>query len=159
MVENGYDSDSPVVKALRDTVRALDAVAAAQVDGMGALRLPGAGNFAFRRVTDPLLVPVAATATEYTVPNGFFADGGAGYQTTSFYVVNPNNCWVRLRGWSGQGNFAPVTPTMGWLFSPGFQGAFGTQYPVKMSALAVVKQGIAIPNDLAPLELIYGAGQ
>lgn len=154
---SAYDQQSPTVRALRDAVAALKGVAASMQDSMGAQRLPGSGTFAFRRITDPLQVPVAAEPTKFDVPADFFAEGGPGYKTTAFLVVNPNMCWVRLRGTSS-GPHRPVSPRMGWLFPPGFVGVFSTQYPVTMSAMAVAMPGVALPTEFAPLDLIYGGG-
>ncbi|KQT08521.1 hypothetical protein ASG40_11625 [Methylobacterium sp. Leaf399] len=152
-----YDDKTPNVVALRDVVTALQGVSASMQEAMGAQRLPGSGTYAFRRITDPLQVPVAATATQFDVPATFFAEGGAGYQTTTFLVVNPNACYVRLRG-TTSGPFRPVTPKMGWLFPPAFVGAFSTQYPIFMSAMAVPMPGVPLPTEFAPLDLIYGGG-
>jgi hypothetical protein len=143
-----------LLKKLTDSTMALTQ---ALNESMGAQRLPGSGTFAFRRITDPLQVPVAATATRFDVPPEFFAEGGPGYQTTTFLIVNPNTCYVRLRGTSS-GDFKAVNPRMGWLFPPGFVGAFSTQYPVAMSALAVAMPGVPLPTEFVPLDLIYGGG-
>jgi hypothetical protein len=157
MPPSSYDTQAPVVVAMLQAVEALQDVSTALQESMGAQRLPGSGTFAFRRITDPLQVPVAATATKFDVPDGFFAEGGPGYQTTTFLVVNPNACYVRLRG-TTSGPHRPVSPRMGWLFPPGFVGAFSTQYPVTMSALAVPMPGAPLPTEFAPLDLIYGGG-
>jgi hypothetical protein len=157
VAQNPYDTQSPTVRALRDVVTSLQGVAAAMMEGMGAQRLPGSGTYAFRRITDPLQLPVAGTPTRFDVPDGFFAEGGPGYQTTTFLVVNPNACYVRLRG-TTSGPHRPVSPRMGWLFPPGFVGAFSTQYPLSMSTLAVPMPGVPLPEEFAPLDLIYGGG-
>lgn len=115
--------------------------------------------FAFRRSTDPLLVPIDISATQFVVPTNFFISG-PGKGATSFWVCNANNFWVRLRGSgdgiTGVGSFVPVTETTGWLFPPGFTGPLSTQYPLFMSALAVVRQGI--PAGSGVLEVSYGGG-
>lgn len=153
-----YDEDTPNVRNLRALVETLQLVAAAMQESMGAQRLPGSGTYAFRRITDPLQLPVKAEATRFDVPETFFAEGGPGFGTTTFLVVNPNPCYVRLRGTSGTGPHRPVTPKMGWLFPPGFVAAFSTQYPVSMSTMAVAMPGVPLPAEFAPLELIYGGG-
>lgn len=157
MSDGDYDTSNPIVRALQGAVGGLQEVAAAMQDSMGAQRLPGSGTFAFRRMTDPLMLPVAAEATRFDVPEGFFDEGGPGFQTTTFLVVNPNACFVRLRG-TTSGEHRPVTPTTGWLFPPGFVGCFTTQRPISMSTLAVAKPGFPLPTEYAPLELPYGGG-
>lgn len=114
------------------------------------------GNaFPFRRLTDPLILDVDVVAKKFDVPAGFFQQGGPGFGATSFWVVNPNNFWVRLRG-SNDANHIPVTATTGWLFPPGFCGAFSTQFPVSMSTLAVTYQNV--PAGVGTLEISYGGG-
>lgn len=153
-----YDTANPVVQALRDTVTQLQAVSSAMQDSMGAQRLPGSGTFAFRRMTDPLMLPVGSDPLRFDVPDGFFDEGGPGYQSTTFMVINPNLCYVRLRGTSGNGPHVPVTASTGWLFPPGFVGCFSTQKPRSMSTLAVPMPGFPLPNQFAPLNLPYGGG-
>lgn len=157
MSDGDYDTSNPIVRALQGAVGGLQEVAAAMQDSMGAQRLPGSGTFAFRRMTDPLLLEVGTQATRFDVPPEFFAEGGPGFQTTTFLVVNPNACFVRLRGTTA-GEHRPVTPTTGWLFPPGFVGCFTTQRPISMSTLAVAKPGFPLPAEFAPLELPYGGG-
>lgn len=157
MGANLYDQQSPAIVALRDVVDALQSVAVAMQDGMGAQRLPGSGTFAFRRVTDPLILPVGPQALKFVVPDGFFAEGGPGYQATTFLVVNANACYVRLRG-TTVGRYQAVTETTGWLFPPGFVGCFTTQHPIFMSTLAVPMPGFPLPEEYVPLELPYGGG-
>ncbi len=152
-----YDTANPVVQALRDAVVQLQAVSGAMQDSMGAQRLPGSGTFAFRRTTDPLQLPVGPQAMRFDVPAGFFDEGGPGYLATTFLVVNPNACYVRLRG-TTTGEHRPVTPTTGWLFPPGFVGCFTTQKPISMSTLAVAMPGFPLPAEYVPLELPYGGG-
>jgi hypothetical protein len=154
---SNYTENSPVVRALERTVEQLGAVSAAMRESMGAQRLPGSGTYAFRRMTDPLLVPVGLTATEFEVPAGFFEEGGPGFGSTSFYVVNRNPCFVRLRGTSKSHKmFQAVTAATGWCFSPGNHGPFSTQYPVKMSAMFA--PGLPAPAEFQPLEVSYGGG-
>ena len=126
-------------------------------ESMGAQRLPGSGTFAFRKMTEALLLPVGASPTKFEVPAGFFDEGGPGYQATSWYVTNPNDCWVRLRG-TTTGEYVAVSATSGWCFPPGFVGTFSTQRPIFMSTLAVPKPGRPLPTEFAPLEIIYGGG-
>lgn len=142
---------------LSQLVSALEKVSGAMQDSLGAQRLPGSGTFAFRRMTDPLLLEVGISPTRFDVPAGFFDEGGPGYQSTTFLVINPNACFVRLRG-TTVGAHRPVTPTTGWLFPPGFVGCFTTQRPISMSTLAVAKPGFPLPTEFAPLELPYGGG-
>ncbi len=119
-------------------------------------------NFSFRRSTDPLLLPVATTATQFTVPAGYFLQGGPGFGATSFWVCNANNFWVRLKGSgimtdvNGSYSYTAVTDTTGWLFPPGYMGAFSTQYPMWMSTLSVSRQGLTAGTGT--LELSYGGG-
>lgn len=152
-----YDTQNPIVRALQGAVVELQAVSAAMQDSMGAQRLPGSGTFAFRRTTDPLQLPVGPQAMRFDVPIGFFDEGGPGYMATTFLVVNPNACYVRLRG-TTSGEHRPVTPTTGWLFPPGFVGCFTTQKPISMSTMAVAMPGFPLPAEYVPLELPYGGG-
>lgn len=108
-----------------------------------------ANNFPFRRLTEPLVIPVSPTSSQFQVPAGFIPPG-----TNSFWIVNPNNFWVRLKGF--QGSAGNVTATTGWLFSPGFTGAFSTQYPEWMSVMSVTYQGLTAGTGT--LELSYGGG-
>lgn len=135
----------------------INELVAAIRESMGAQRLPGSGTYAFRKMTEPLLLDIKATATRYDVPPGFFDQGGPGFQATSWWVVNPNNCYVRLKG-TTSGAHVPVTDSTGWLFPPNFSGPFSTQYPTSMSTLAVVRGGLPIPAKCDPLEIIYGGG-
>lgn len=115
-------------------------------------------SFNFRRLTDPLLLNVTTSATQYTVPVGYFDVGGLGNGAMSFWVCNANNFWVRLKGsgFNGAGSYVAVTDTTGWLFPPGYIGSFSTQYPTYMSTLAVDRQGI--PAGTGTLEISYGGG-
>lgn len=146
-----------IIDALDETTAVMREVAASMRESLGTFRLPGASTFAFRRKTDPLRLIVDSKATRFDVPAGFFEDGGPGSETTSFLVMNPNECYVRLRG-SVTSTYVPVTADTGWLFPPHYIGAFSTQYPKSMSTLAVATPGITLPKTFAPLELIYGAG-
>lgn len=157
MASTNYDTANPIVQALRDSVGQMQAIAAAMQDSLGAQRLPGSGTFAFRRMTDPLMLQVGPQAIRFDVPGGFFDEGGPGYLVTTFLIVNPNACYVRLRG-SNTSTHVPVTPTTGWLFPPGFVGCFTTQRPISMSTLAVAMPGFPLPTEFVPLELPYGGG-
>jgi hypothetical protein len=117
---------------------------------------------AFRRLTNPLLVPVVAgtVGSKLEVPPGFIP-GAA----TSFYVSNSNLCHVRLMGTSGSGaTFTAVEEGKGWCFGPSFASVFATQNPIWMSALAVAREGFPLTRDdgtpitLYPLEVSYGEG-
>jgi len=142
---------------LQKLIGEMAAVAQMMHESLGAQRLPGSGTFAFRRVTDPLILSVGPQASKFVVPEGFFAEGGPGYQATTFLVVNANACYVRLRGTTA-GAFQAVTPTTGWLFPPGFVGCFTTQHPIFMSTMAVPMPGFPLPAEYVPLELPYGGG-
>lgn len=107
-------------------------------------------NFAFRRSTDPYMVPAGASASKFDVPDDLKSSG-----YMSFCVVNPNPFWVRLRG--STGTYVAVTDTTGWLFPPGFFGIFSTQYPEFMSAMGVVRQGLPVTAG-GFLEVSYGGG-
>jgi hypothetical protein len=111
-------------------------------------------SFAFRRMTDPLLLPIATTATKFDVPDGYFRGAGPGAGAQSFWVCNANNFWVRLKG--STGTYVAVTDTTGWLFPPGFVGAFSTQFPQFMSTMAVTRQGLTAGTGT--LEISYGGG-
>jgi hypothetical protein len=120
---------------------------------------------AFRRMTDPVMVTVGPTAQPTMVPDGKLIDTQSGLRLGSFYVVNPNNVWVRLRGFSAQ-NVADctavgVTPSTGWLWPPGHVAVYSTQTPACVSAMAVPMPGFPITGTTtyAPIELSYGFGQ
>lgn len=117
-------------------------------------------SFNFRRMTDPLLIPVSGSVQKFDLPAGFFQQSGPAMGAMSFWVCNANNFWVRLRGsgngWDGSGSYVAVTDTTGWLFPPGFVGSFSTQYPLWMSTLGVVRQGLSVGTGT--LEISYGGG-
>lgn len=112
---------------------------------------------AFRRLSDPCMVPVGATATSYTVPTNVrnLLDTSV---VSSFQVVNANNCYVRLSGFrSAQGN---AVEGKGWCFAPGLTAVYGTQKPYFMSALAVARPGFPIDGlTFCELEVSYGVGE
>lgn len=112
------------------------------------------GSSAYRRLTDPILVPVTTgTGSTVDVPADYIPE-----TAESFEVTNSNSCWVRLKGFKA-GQTGAVEEGKGWLFPPGFKGVFSTQRPHRMSAMAVARPGFPIPSELVPLELTYGNGQ
>lgn len=111
-------------------------------------------SFNFRRLTDPMQMAAEPTAQKFDVPAGFFQPGGPAFGAMSFWICNPNNFWVRLKG--SNGTYVAVTDTTGWLFPPGFCGSFSTQYPEFMSVMSVSRQGI--PAGSGALEISYGGG-
>lgn len=120
-------------------------------------------TFPFRRMTRALLVPVSATASSFAVPNGFFQQP----MYTAFMVVNPNACWVGLRGTSYNADgSAPASATLAdadgadWLFNPGHSAVYSTQYPAFMSAIALAMPGYQLPpaDGYTPLRVYYGFG-
>lgn len=172
-----------------------------------------ANSFPFKRQSDPLLVPVGkGTASIFTYPADFWTSIAKGKDTFSFWITNPNPCWVRFIG-SGlafppQGIigredtgevvsddgvtmrpiyrdilgpvYADGTPLVigadvegnpadfvlavdmptpnGMLLPPGFFGAMTSAQPKYLSAIAVIRGGIAVPATLDALELNYGGG-
>lgn len=119
------------------------------------------GVFPFRRMTKALLVPVATTATSFQVPSGLIKP-----DYNAFCIVNPNVCWVGLRGTSAVNNEgqAPTEAIMAsqdgddWLFNPGHFGVYTTQHPFFMSAIALSMPGYELPDTFVPLRLYYGYG-
>ena len=115
------------------------------------------GQIGFRRITDPLQVPVSSSAGQFLIPEGYIPT-----DANAFLIVNPNLFWMRLRGSGqyGQGEYAPVTGTdgqgTGWLFPPGFVGVFTTQFPRFLSTMSVSKQGIAAGSGF--MEIAWGMG-
>jgi len=117
----------------------------------------------FRRLTDPLQVPVAASVTRTDVTAGYIPDGAE-----SFWICNPNSFWVRLKG-SGinringigmSGDYVAVVGDTGfgtgWHFPPGYCGVFMSQKPRYLSTIATNAQGLT-PGD-GFLELAWGSG-
>jgi hypothetical protein len=117
----------------------------------------------FRRMSEPVQLAVGATAQTTMVPPERLRDPANGLPLNSFYVVNPNNVYVRVKGYSNADDCAnnSVTPTTGWLFPPGFTGVFSTQYPMCGSAMAVPMPGYPLTSSTTyvPLEWSYGFGQ
>ena len=120
---------------------------------------------AFRRMTDPVQAPVGPTAQATMVPASKLIDPQSGLPLGSFYVVNPNNVWVRLRGFSAANvdncTSVGVTPSTGWLWPPGHVAVYSTQTPACVSTMAVPMPGFPISagTTYAPIELSYGFGQ
>lgn len=130
-------------------------------------------EFAFRRLTDPFLIPTLPGVASQVEIGIDFRENQQNF--TSFCVVNSFPIWVRLRG-SGRvaqigardgaaPTFKPVEDGRGWLFPPGFMGVFSTQYPKWVSGMAVERPGFPIKDDEgnplypnAVLELSYGRG-
>lgn len=106
----------------------------------------------YRRLTDPVLVTVAATAGSTLVPVGWIPANA-----DSFQVVNSNNCYVRLRGFK-MGETGEVEEGKGWLLPPGHVAVYATQKPERMSAMAVARPGFPVGAELWPLEVNYGFG-
>lgn len=106
-------------------------------------------SFPFRRMTDPIVLPVGTSSQTTQVPDGFIPKGA-----TSFRAVNPNNFYVRLKGFDATG--AAIGPVEGWLFPPNYVGDHTTQYPVAMSTIAYSAPGL--PAGTGTLEVSYGGG-
>jgi hypothetical protein len=117
----------------------------------------------FRRMTEPVQVNIGPTPQMTMVPPTSLKDPMNGLPLSSFYVVNPNQVWVRVKGFNNATDCQNigVTPTTGWLWPPGFVGVFSTQFPVCASAMAVSMPGYPITQSTtyAPLEWSYGPGQ
>lgn len=152
-----YDLTTPNVKALIEATAALTRLCEMMQESMGAQRLPGSGNFAFRFMGDPECCDVGPEPIRHNFPEGYFEEGGAGYLSTSYLVVNPNLCWVRLRG-TAKGRHLVAAPGKGRLFAPGLTAVFSTLKPISVSTLAEAKPGFPLPSEYAPLELYYGGG-
>lgn len=107
----------------------------------------------YRRLTDPILVAVSATAASTMVPANYIPANA-----DSFQVVNSNNCYVRLRGYK-MGETGEVADGLGWLLPPGHVAVYATQKPERMSAMAVARPGFPVVQaELVPLEVNYGFG-
>lgn len=106
----------------------------------------------YRRLTDPVLVTVSATAGSTPVPANWIP-----MNADSFQVVNSNSCYVRLRGFK-TGEAGEVEEGKGWLLPPGHAAVYATQKPERMSAMAVARPGFPIGAELWPLEVNYGFG-
>lgn len=119
--------------------------------------------FPFRRMTKCLRVPVTTNPTQanaLTVPPGFINP-----QYKSFMIVNPNACWVNMRGTSAtlndpnptQANLASADDDY-WLLPPHHFGVYSTQNPLFVSAIALAMPGFTLPAEFVPLRLAYGVG-
>lgn len=107
----------------------------------------------YRRLTDPVLVTVSATAGSTPVPANWIP-----MNADSFQVVNSNSCYVRLRGFK-TGEAGEVEEGKGWLLPPGHAAVYATQKPERMSAMAVARPGFPVVQaELVPLEVNYGFG-
>lgn len=114
-------------------------------------------------MTRALKVPVTTTpsqANALTIPEGFINP-----QLKAFLVVNPNTCWVGLRGTSRvMGQPDPTQATLAnsdgadWLFPPHHFGVYSTQSPLFMSAIALAMPGFPVPGELTELRVYYGVG-
>lgn len=118
----------------------------------------------FHRVNDPVMVAIGPMAQTTIIPASAMLDTDGVTKLGSFYIANPNNVWVRLKGFNNQADCdagTPVTAATGWLFPPGFVAVFSTQYPKCVSAMAVSEPGYPVTSStqFAPLELAYGTGQ
>jgi hypothetical protein len=117
----------------------------------------------FRRMSEPVMVAIGPTPQMTMIPQGSLKDPVNGLPLSSFYVVNPNNVYVRVKGFNttAECSSVAVTETTGWLWPPGFVGVFSTQFPLCASAMAVSKPGYPITSSTtyAPLEWSYGPGQ
>jgi hypothetical protein len=117
----------------------------------------------FRRMTDPLQVGIGPTPQMTMVPKSVLTDPATGLPLPSFYIVNPNNVWVRVKGFNNAADCQSigVTPTTGWLWPPGHVGVYSTQSPFCASAMAVPMPGYPLNANTtyAPLEWSYGVGQ
>lgn len=117
----------------------------------------------FRRMTRALLIPVSATASSYSVPDAYIRP-----EYDSFLVINPNQCWVGLRGtsWTDESQPKPTIALMAdddgadWLFPPGHVSVWSTQFPEFMSAMALPMPGYSLPpaDGYTPLRVYYGNG-
>jgi hypothetical protein len=118
-------------------------------------------TFPFRRMTKAVLVPVSETPTQgnrLTVPEGYVKP-----DYNAFAVYNPNIVDVALRGTSMvDGQPAPTEAILAaegdWEFPPKFWGVFSTQYPMFMSAIALVSPGYPLTGSYKPLRVWYGYG-
>lgn len=117
----------------------------------------------FRRVSEPVRVMIGPNPQSTMIPPEQLRDPANGLLLSSFLVVNPNNVWVRVKGFTNADdcNKVGVTPTTGWLWPPGFVAVFSTQFPVCASAMAVSMPGFPITANttFVPVEWSYGPGQ
>lgn len=141
----------------------MDGLLAAVGDLVGEMRESRMGSTNFRRVREPYMVPTGLTASQTAVDAAQLKALGV----TSFYYVNKNPFYVRLRGSNVDGGFKPVTLTTGWSWKPLSDDAFATQFPDFMSAIAehteafpiVDSNGAALPGVVfRPIEIHYGFG-
>ncbi|GGB15049.1 hypothetical protein GCM10011380_00580 [Sphingomonas metalli] len=110
----------------------------------------------FRNVIrDPFVPAIAATAKTTAYPQAFL-DMMAAKGCSSFRIINPNSCAVRFRGATGADDL--IKEGEGRLLGPWQTEVFSTQNPTFLSVMPVVRPGLPIPADLAPVELNYGIG-
>lgn len=113
----------------------------------------------FRRLTDPLWVPVGPTAQRFDIPEGFIPK-----EANAFWIVNANLFWIRLKGSgdarNGSGSYIAVedspTANSGWLWKPGYSDVFTTQFPMFLSTISVSRQGISAGTGF--MEIAWGIG-
>lgn len=118
--------------------------------------MPSANTVPFKRMTDPLILPVSNSAQKFTVPAGFFTTG-PGKGTVQFAVVNTYPFAVRLLG--STGTYMAADATKGWVFPPGYWGVLTTQYPEFMSTLGMnTTLWPYVEGAVGSFELIYGVG-
>jgi hypothetical protein len=117
----------------------------------------------FRRMSEPVQLTVGTASQPTMIPPEKLVDPVSNQRLNSFLVVNPNQVWVRYRGFNNAADCQNigVTPTTGWLVPPGFVGVFSTQYPVCGATMAVSMPGYEIKTTttFAPIEWHYGFGQ
>jgi hypothetical protein len=117
----------------------------------------------FRRLTDPLQIPVGPSPQRFDIPGGFIPQ-----EAEAFWIVNPNAFWIRLRG-SGanrinnggmSGEYVEVIGDQangtGWHLPPGFVGVFATQNPRFVSTISTTAQGLSAGSGY--VELAFGVG-
>lgn len=117
-------------------------------------------GIAFRRMSDPVQLAVGPAAQPTMIPPNVLKDPVSGQPVTTFYVVNPNQVYVRAKGFSNAADCqnVGVTSSTGWLWPPGFVGVFSTQFPICASVMAVPMPGYPLTGSYAPLEWSYGLG-
>ncbi len=111
-------------------------------------------NFAFRRFADPFVLTVGPSSASTQVTIAGDAKFPSIEEGRSFYFVNPNPFYVRLKG--SKGAFSAVTETTGWLFPPHSAQVFSTQNPDFVSVMAVTRGGLTAATGTC--ELSYGVG-
>ncbi len=117
----------------------------------------------FRRLTDPLQIPVGPDPQRFDIPGGFIPQ-----DAETFWIANPNPFWIRLRGsGSNRVNNGPMSGDYvavigdagqgtGWHLPPGFVGVFATQNPRYVSTVSTGAQGLTAGSGF--IELAWGVG-